>query len=75
MSHPQEEWAIYSPERDDDFPRWKRRAFNALAFVVGWMFVALVVAALWGLWTHPWVIPIVAVPPLAWAFISAIKHP
>ena len=75
MSHPPEEWAIYSPERDDDFPRWKRWAFNALAMAVLWGSVAILVAAIWALWLHPWVVPIVAVPLLAWAFISAITHP
>lgn len=73
--HPAEEWEIFEPARDDDYPRWKRWGFNALAFVLSLVFLALVVAALWALWIHLWVIPLIAVPLLAWAFISSVTHP
>lgn len=75
MSHPQEDWSIPLSDRIEDFPRWKVWGFNALAVTVGWLFVGLVGAALWALWTHMWLVPIIAVPLLAWAFISAIAHP
>lgn len=43
---------IYSPEESDadDYPRWKRWAFNALdVLVVSWAFVGLIGLALWAL--------------------------
>jgi hypothetical protein len=50
-------------------------ALNALATTIGLVFLLLVVAAFWALWAHPWLIPIIAVPILAWAFLDSIKRP
>lgn len=66
---------IYSPEESDDYPPWYRRAFNAFAFAIALAFLALVAAAFWALWTHLWLVPIIAVPLLAWAFVSWITQP
>lgn len=52
-----------------------QRTANWLAFVLVLGFGALVWAAVWAIWTHPRIIPIIAVPALAWAFISWITHP
>ncbi len=65
----------YSPEESDDWPVWKTRAFNVLVFGV-WLFsLAIVAAAFWEVWTHLWLVPIIAAPLLAWWLIVSIKHP
>lgn len=66
---------IYSPEADDDYPPWKQRMCGALAAAVAIAFWIVVAAAIWALWTHPWLIPIIAVPLLTWAFFSSVTHP
>jgi fatty acid desaturase len=70
-----ENYYIYSPEADDDWPHWKRVALNWLVTTIVVAFLALFVAALWAIWTHLWILPVIVVPILAWAFISSIKHP
>jgi hypothetical protein len=57
-----------------DFPPWKIQAVNALGTVIALAFLALVGVAFWALWMHLWLVPIIAVPLLAWAFISGITH-
>jgi hypothetical protein len=70
-----DDWMIYSPEESDDWPAWKLRAFNALGILIWLAILALIGGAFWALWTHLWLVPIIAVPILAWAFISWITHP
>jgi len=65
---------VYQPEADDDWPEWKRRALNALVVTIWLAFLALFGGAVWAIWTHQWVIPIIAVPILVWAFISTVTH-
>jgi hypothetical protein len=66
---------IYSPEATDDWPPWKLYAFNAIGTTLALVLFGLVVAALWALWMHLWLVPIIAVPILMWALLDWIKHP
>lgn len=75
MSHPQEDWTIYSPDASDDYPPWKRRAINAFATLIVFIFLVSVVGAFWAMWTHLWIVPIIVAPLLGWSFVSWVKRP
>ena len=49
--------------------------FNVVMGFISLSILSLLVEALLQLYLHPWLIPIIAVPILAWAFISTITHP
>ena len=65
---------IYSHEASDDYSPWKRRAINALGGAISLTILGVLVGAGYALWTHPWVIPIVAAPLLVWWLWSSVTH-